>query len=238
MKELILKTVQIKASFLKGINQNQLKKSNPESHYSLRGTWSRTCSAPCCLCVCLCTQVWRPFAQAVAMQFLFSATHVLSAEEWRVVCASHSQILSASQDCFCSLIQAAFCLYPLFFFMLFPRELSILPSPSISHWLNPFSARHEASRSIVGISQDGEIQFPYHHILHFLQLSGCLPHDILAHPVSHCLLNDHTEFGVRVFLLSLFHLGVTSFQKLTVSSLLCHTSHKLNKSLHLQDLHF
>lgn len=37
--------------------------------------------------------------------------------------------------------------------------------------------------AMLGISQDEEIQFPYHHILHFLQLSGCLPHDILAHPL-------------------------------------------------------
>lgn len=149
--------------------------------------WSTT-AKPLVACVCASaasTQVWRPFAQEVTVQFLFSATHVLSAKELRVVCASHSQIPSANQDYFCRLIQAAFCLYPLFFSTLFPRELSILPSPSISYWLNPFLERHEASHSMFGISQDEEIQFPYHHILHFLQLSGCLPHDILAHPVSH-----------------------------------------------------
>lgn len=173
----------------------------PELHCSLQGMWSRT-AQPRVACVCASaasTQVWRPFAQAVTVQFLFSATHVLSAKEWRVVCASHSQILSADQDCFCSLIQAAFCLRPLFFSMLFPQELSILPSPSISCWLNPFLARHEASCSVLcwEFLKMKRSSFPTTTSCISFSYQGVYP---MIFWLILCHLNDHTGFGVRAFL--------------------------------------
>lgn len=58
----------------------------------------------------------------------------------------------------------------LVFFTLLLQDLSILLSTSFSHCLNPFLARPEAPFPChVNFSRQGDL-FPYHHVLHFLQL--------------------------------------------------------------------
>lgn len=167
-------------------------------------SWGHTCPGGCASGAS--TQARSLFAWAVAVQFLCSATHVLSAKKWRVVCASHTPLLPAFQDC--SPIQAVFSCHiiTLVFFTLLLQDLGILLSPSFSRCLNPFLARPEAPFPChANFSRQGDV-FPCHHVLHFLQLPWCFLQGILLHPLPDLAC---WKWPCWVWCESFFHLSFT-----------------------------
>lgn len=149
------------------------------------------------------------------------------------------------QDCFCSLIQAAFDLLPLGFSLHFPLRSSLFFCLPLHRFLTVvilFLAIPEARLPCaIQDSQDKETQFPYHHLLHFLQLPRCFPHGIFVHPLSSFARWKWPHWGSgRV--LSFVFLPPWSHFIAKIGSpfpiFFSHTPNKLNNSLHLQNLHF
>lgn len=177
------------------------------------------------------------------MQFLFSAPRVLSAKKWRVVCASHTWVQLFKT--FCSLIQAAFDLLPLGFSLHFSSRSSLFFCLPLHRFLTVviLFLAIPAARLPCAMqgSQDKETQFPYHHLLHFLQLPRCFPHGILVHPLSSFACWKWPRW-VSGRVLSFIFLPPWSHFIAKIGSPLPiffpHTPNKLNNSLHLQNLHF
>lgn len=138
------------------------------------------------MCQGLCIQnkhsrVWRLFARAVVVQFLFSVHCVLYAKKGSL---RFPYLDAAIQDCLSSLIQASFDLLPVMFSLCFSFRSSIFFCLTLHCW-NPFLARPETPfLCALQVSEDEETLFLYHHLLHFHQLPGCFPHGILVQPIS------------------------------------------------------
>lgn len=121
------------------------------------------------------------FAQAAVVQFFFSVPHVLHGKKGSL---SFQHLAGAIQDWLSSLTRASFDLLPVMFSLCFSFRSSVFFCLPLHFW-NPFLARPEIPfLCALHVSEDEETLFLYHHLLHFHQLPGCLPHGILVQPLS------------------------------------------------------